>query len=246
MKSHTARRDLAKTRVLDKSNSTERHEKRDPNFNPHKRSIKSNLVRYKTFYLMLLPAIIYFLIFSYWPMTGIIQAFRDFSFRSGMYGTGWVGLKYFRDFFTHRNAWIFTRNTLIISFIKLFLYLPFPIILALMFNEVKNDRLRGAYQSISYLPYFISWVVVIGIYSRLFAPNTGMINELLAWLGLTDGSTFWMMENSFSTHLSFQLTYGKISVGIPLSTMQPLWVFRQLYTKLHQSMEQDGASKFGM
>lgn len=197
MKSHTQSRELAKTTILDQDSTSKEFEDRDPNFNPHKRTIKDNFIKYKTFYLMLLPAIIYFLIFSYWPMTGIIQAFRDFSFRSGMYGTGWVGFDYFIDFFTHRNAWIYIRNTVIISFIKLFIYLPFPIILALMFNEVKNDRLRGAYQSISYLPYFISWVVVVGIYSRLFAPNTGMINELLAALGITDGSTFWMMKNSF-------------------------------------------------
>ncbi|MGP6140344.1 ABC transporter permease [Jeotgalibaca sp. A127] len=169
----------------------------DPDFRPHKVTLKQIWKKYGTFYLMLLPAIIFFLVFSYWPMTGIILAFRDFTFTSGMYGEGWVGLEYFTDFFSHRETPMYIRNTLIVSSIKLFLYLPFPILLALMFNEINKPKLRSVYQSISYLPYFISWVVVIGIMNRLFAPDTGLMNILLANLGITDGSTFWAMENSF-------------------------------------------------
>lgn len=175
----------------------ENHLPEDPNFKPHKRSFKSIWKKYGIFYLMLLPAVIFFLVFSYWPMTGIILAFRDFSFTSSMYGTGWVGLEYFIDFFTDRDFPMYFKNTMIISAIKLFLYLPFPIILALMFNEIKAPKLRSTYQSITYLPYFISWVVVVGILSRLFAPDTGLVNQLLENLGLTDGSTFWMMEEGF-------------------------------------------------
>ena len=92
---------------------------------------------------------------------------------------------------------MFLRNTLIISAIKLFVYLPFPIILALIFNEIKAEKTRGLYQSISYLPYFVSWVIVIGMMNRIFAPDTGLFNVLLENLGLADGETFWMMENSF-------------------------------------------------
>lgn len=181
-------------------NILEQQMKKDPNFRPNKRSFKSIWQQYGTFYLMLVPAILFFIIFSYWPMTGIILAFRDFSFTSGMYGSGWAdnfGFEYFIDFFTDPEAGMYIKNTLIISVIKLFLYLPFPIILALVFNEINEGKARGAYQSISYLPYFISWVVVIGMLSRLFAPDTGLVNQALAALNITDGSTFWMMENSF-------------------------------------------------
>jgi putative aldouronate transport system permease protein len=174
------------------------HDKQeDPDFRPNKKTFKQMWNKYGTFYLMLIPAIIFFLVFSYWPMTGIILAFREFTFTSGMYGEGWVGLEYFIDFFTHRETPMYIRNTLIVSGIKLFIYLPFPIMLALMLNEVKKPKLRGAYQSISYLPYFISWVVVIGIMNRLLAPDTGLINIVLENLGITDGSTFWMMEEGF-------------------------------------------------
>lgn len=173
------------------------HRQEDPNFVPNKMTFKQNWQKYRVFYLMLLPAIISFLIFSYWPMTGIVIAFRKFTFTSGMYGKSWVKFKYFQQFFRNREAWMYVKNTLIISMIKLFLYLPFPIILALIFNEVRKPRLRGLYQSVSYLPYFISWVVVIGIMNRLFAPDTGLINILLKTLSITDGSTFWMMEDKF-------------------------------------------------
>lgn len=169
----------------------------DPNFKPHKPTLKQTWKKYGTFYMMLLPAIIFFIIFAYWPMTGVVLAFREFSFSSGMYGTGFVGLKYFRDFFNNPETMMFLRNTLIISAIKLFVYLPFPIILALIFNEIKAEKTRGFYQSISYLPYFVSWVIVIGMMNRIFAPDTGLFNVLLENLGLADGETFWMMENSF-------------------------------------------------
>lgn len=169
----------------------------DPNFRPNKQTFKEKWQRYHVFYLMLLPAIISYLLFSYWPMTGIILAFRKFTFNSGMYGSEWVNFKYFENFFNDREAWMYVKNTLIVSMIKLFLYLPFPIILALVLNEVKQVRIRSIYQSVSYLPYFISWVVVIGILSRLFAPDTGLINQVLKSLHLSDGSKFWMMDTGF-------------------------------------------------
>ena len=173
------------------------HREEDPNFVPNKMTFSQKWQKYKVFYLMLLPAIISFLIFSYWPMTGIVIAFRKFTFTSGMYGKSWVKFKYFEQFFNNREAWMYVKNTLIISMIKLFVYLPFPIMLALIFNEVRKPRLRSVYQSISYLPYFISWVVVIGIMNRLFAPDSGLINIALKALNITDGSTFWMMEDYF-------------------------------------------------
>ena len=169
----------------------------DPHFHPVKRTFGQTLKKYKTFYLMLIPALIFFIVFSYWPMTGNILAFRKFSFKSGMYGTGWVGLDYFREFFSNRETPVYIRNTLIISAIKLFIYLPFPILLALVFNEIVNTKHRSFFQSISYLPYFISWVVVIGMLNKLFAPNTGLVNALVRDLGIGDGSRFYMMENKF-------------------------------------------------
>lgn len=186
--------DIVQSRTV---RETQQEQHQDPNFRPNKLTFKDYWGKYGVFYLMLLPAIIFFLVFSYWPMSGVVLAFREFTFTSGMYGEGFVGLEYFIDFFTDRETPMFIRNTLIVSLIKLFVYLPFPIILALILNEIKNPKLRGPYQSISYLPYFISWVVVIGILNRLFAPDTGLVNILLANLGISDGSKFWMMDTNF-------------------------------------------------
>lgn len=169
----------------------------DPNFRPNKQGWKQKLQKYGVFYLMLLPALVFYLVFSYWPMTGVVLAFRNFTFTSGMYGADWVGFEYFRDFFRDRESGMFVRNTLIISALKLFLYLPFPIILSLILNEIRKPKLRGFYQSVSYLPYFISWVVVIGIMNRIFAPDTGFLNVLLRELGMTDGTKFWAMDTGF-------------------------------------------------
>lgn len=190
---------------------------------------------------MLLPAIVSFLVFSYWPMTGILQAFRDFTFTSGMYGTGFVGLKYFKDFFTDTETPMLIRNTLIISAMKLLIYLPFPIILALFFNEVKREKLRSVYQSISYLPYFVSWVVVIRMITRLFAPNTGLINVILKNLSFGDGTKFWTLEAGFFYPAVFwsytwknigwdSIIYFAAIIGIALS--------------LYEAAAIDGANRF--
>lgn len=165
-------------------------------FNPVKVSLFTQIKKHKTFYAMLLPAMIFFIVFSYWPMSGLVLAFKKFGFNTGLYGGSFVGLKYFEQFFKDPRSMIYIKNTLIISFLKLFIYLPFPILLAIMFNEFKLDKARGIAQSISYLPYFISWVVVVGILNRLFAPTTGLINQAISYFG-KDGSTFWMMNENF-------------------------------------------------
>src|SRR5699024_3035035 len=134
----------------------------------------------KIFYLMLLPCLIHYTVFSYWPMAGNILAFKEFGFNNGMFGGDWVGFKYFEQFFNDPRSMLYVRNTLVISSMKLFLYLPFPIMLALMFNEVKQPRLRDTLQTVTYLPYFISWVVVVGLMNALLAPNTGLLNQVIA------------------------------------------------------------------
>ncbi|SMG49389.1 carbohydrate ABC transporter membrane protein 1, CUT1 family [Paenibacillus aquistagni] len=144
-------------------------------------------------YLMLLPCVIFFIIFSYIPMGGLVLAFKEYQFNKGIFGSPWIGLTYFEMFFQDPQSWRLIRNTLVISGMKVFLAMPFPILLALMFNEVKNSRLRNLFQGIAYLPHFFSWVIVVGIMQRILAPDTGLVNQVISWLG-GDGSTFFMME----------------------------------------------------
>ncbi len=180
-------------------------------YNPVKESVWTKMKEHKVFYIMLLPCLVFFLIFSYWPMAGLVLAFKEYGFNTGIFGGDWVGLRYFEQFFSDPRSWLYVKNTLIISILKLFVYLPFPIILALMLNEVQNNKLRGVFQSITYLPYFISWVVVVGLMNKLLAPNTGMINGVIQSFG-GDGSKFFMMEEALFYPLVF-ISYLWKSIG---------------------------------
>jgi len=146
-------------------------------------------------YMLLLPCIVFFIIFSYIPMAGLVLAFKEYQFNKGIFGSPWIGLTYFEMFFQDPQSLKIIRNTLVISGMKVFFAMPFPIILALMFNEVRNSKLRNIFQGIVYLPHFFSWVIVVGMMQRILAPDTGLVNQVIAWFG-GDGSTFFLMEES--------------------------------------------------
>lgn len=140
--------------------------------------------QYLPFYLFLLPAIIWYLIFAYYPMSGIAIAFQKFRFSSGFFGGEFVGLRYFRDFMSDPYFWDIVKNTLVISVAKLVFGFPAPIILALMLNEVHAVRFKKGIQTVSYLPYFVSWIVVYTLIVKFFSPTTGLINEIRVKNGL--------------------------------------------------------------
>lgn len=140
--------------------------------------------KYRLILLMLAPAFIYFIIFRYGPMIGLIIAFQDYTPRIGQnFVTAiikgkWVGLKYFEFFLSNTNSLNALRNTILISLYKLFIGFPFPILLALMLNELKSLRFKKVVQTISYLPHFMSWVILAGILRVLFSPDYGVIIPL--------------------------------------------------------------------
>ena len=137
----------------------------------------------RMFYLLLLPGITYFLLFHYQPMYGATIAFRDFSPMKGILGSEWVGFKNFLEFFTHPSFYTVTSNTVIISFYKLLFGFPAPIILALLLNEVKNTSFKRSIQTITYLPHFMSWVVIAGLISFILSPTTGIVNHIIQLFG---------------------------------------------------------------
>lgn len=191
--------------VLKKKEELEAH------YKPVKESLWTRLNKHKVFYIMLFPCLIFFLLFSYWPMGGLILSFKEFGFNTGIFGGDWVGFKYFEQFFNDPRSALYLENTIIVAILKLFLAMPFPIILAIMFNDLQSNKLRGAFQSLSYLPYFISWVVVVGLMNRLLAPDTGLINQVITEFG-GDGSTFFMMEEGLFFPLVF-LSYVWKGIG---------------------------------
>lgn len=203
------------------------------------RKLAQNMLSHKQLYIMLLPCLVFFVIFSYMPMAGMVLAFKEFRFDAGLFGGDWVGLKYFEQFFSDPKSWTFIKNTLIISSLKLFIGLPFPILLALMFNEIKSDKLRNLFQSISYLPHFLSWVIIVGILQRILAPETGLINQILQLFG-GDGSTFFLMESGAFYNVMF---WSHIWKGIGWSSIIYFAAIAGISPEYYEAAKIDGAGK---
>lgn len=148
-------------------------------------------------YVMLLPCVVFFVVFAYVPMAGIVLAFKEYMFNKGIFGSPWVGFRYFENFFTSYDAPRLLANTLMIGFLKIVVEFPFPIVLALMLNEIRCRPFKSIVQSISYLPNFLSWVIIVTMLQRILAPNTGLLNEVLGFFGFSKETFFLMEESSF-------------------------------------------------
>lgn len=147
-------------------------------------SVKNEWKKNHMYYLMFLPVLVYFVIFAYGPMYGALMAFQDYTPSLGFLGSPWVGLKhfqrFFQDYYFKRILW----NTFYISITSLIFTFPAPIVLALLLNELRNKRFKSVMQTASYLPHFISLVVVCGMIKK-FTLDTGVINDIVAFLGGT-------------------------------------------------------------
>lgn len=142
-----------------------------------------NLRKYWQYYILLLPALAYLLIFCYGPMYGAQIAFRNFNARDGITGSAWVGFAHFERFFRSPYFGSLLRNTFVISIYGLLAGFPLPILLALSLNELKGTKVKKLAQTVTYAPYFISTVVMCGMLIAFLNPNTGIINKLIAALG---------------------------------------------------------------
>ena len=135
---------------------------------------------------MVWPGIILVFIFAYIPMYGILMAFQDYNIFKGIFNSEWVGFKHFVMFFESQEFFTVMRNTIVISLLKLLIGFPAPIILALMLNEVRNQRFKRSIQTISYLPHFLSWVIVAGFVGSILSTDNGSLNILLEELKFID------------------------------------------------------------
>ncbi len=147
-------------------------------------------------YLLLLPGILFMLLFKYTPMYGVLIAFQDFNIFSGIGGSPWVGLKQFEKLFHSPEFLQVLVNTLLISFYKIVLLFPLPILIALLLNEVRILWFKKTVQTIVYLPHFLSWVIITSLFVTILSPSGGMVNELIKMFGgspiafFTDNSVF--------------------------------------------------------
>jgi putative aldouronate transport system permease protein len=143
----------------------------------------NNVKAHKLLYVMMIPGIVYFIIFSYLPMCGLVIAFKDFNFNKGIFGSSWVGLKYFKILFSSQDFFQIFWNTLILNIYGLIFNFPGPIILALLINEVRNTVFKRTVQTLVYFPHFLSWIIVGGIVFKFFNLD-GNVNIFLTRLGM--------------------------------------------------------------
>lgn len=190
--------------------------------------------------LMVVPALILVFIFSYIPMYGVLMAFQDYSIFDGFWASPWVGFKHFEMFFNAPEFWTIMRNTLVISALKLIIGFPAPIILALMLNEVKQMAFKRVIQTISYLPHFLSWVIVAGFAMSILSTDNGSLNILLQSLHVIDepigflGTADYFWTILVSTNVWKEIGFNSIVYLAAIAGINP---------SLYEAAEMDGASR---
>lgn len=142
-------------------------------------------LKYKYLYILLIPVIIWYVIFCYVPMYGLVMAFQDFTMSKGFFGSPFVGLKHFTELFNDSDFWRAFWNTVIIAVYRLLTLFPIPVVLALLFNEVRHMKFRKAVQTMLYLPHFLSWVIVASVFITFFSPEQGVLAAISDNLGFS-------------------------------------------------------------
>lgn len=194
----------------------------------------------KTKYLQLLviPGLIYYIIFHYIPMYGIVISFKDYNMRLGIMGSPWVGLENFYKFFAHPQFFRLIRNTLIINLYQIVFVFPAPIVLALFLNEVRNKYYKKVVQTISYLPNFISMVAVAGMLFVFLSPQGGIINNILSLFGIEPiyflGETKWFRTVYIASDIWKGTGFGAIIYLAALSNVN---------IEMYEAATIDGASR---
>lgn len=159
--------------------------------------LRRDLRRSLPLYLLLLPACVYLFVFEYMPMYGVQIAFRDYTVRGGIWGSKWVGLKHFINFFNFPNFWMLMRNTMTLSAYGLLLF-PLPIVFALMVNEVHNMKFKKTVQMISYMPHFLSTVIICSMV-RMFFATDGVVSNALEFFGAAERNYLYIPK--YFSHL---------------------------------------------
>ena len=166
---------------------------------PRKIGFLKRLARDKQLYMLAAPGLLFFLMFKYLPMWGLVIAFQEYSPYKGVFGSQWVGFEHFQRFFSNKDFFVLLTNTLSISFLNLVFYFPAPIIISLMLNEVVNQKFKKLTQTIVYFPHFLSWVIIYGLTFVMLNQTDGVINKIIEYMGgnaipfLSSQKLFWPM-----------------------------------------------------
>lgn len=192
----------------------------------------------KWLYAMVLPGVLYFVIFKYIPMTGLVIAFQDYQPFLGVMGSPFVGVKHFMRLFTEDTFRLLMQNTLAVFGLNIAFSFPFPIILALMLNELRQEKLKKGIQTIIYLPHFMSWVIVVSIFYVLLTTEGGVINNLIEALG-GERISFLTSQTWLRPMYIFQQMWKSAGWG----TIVYLAAITNVDEQLYEAAEMDGAGK---
>lgn len=202
-------------------------------------SLIRSLNRNKYLWMMVLPALAYFIIFCYVPMYGAIIAFQDYAPGKGFLESNWAGLKHFKNFFGSVFFYANLKNTILLGVYYLFWYFPVPLIFALLLNELKNGWIKKSIQSVSYLPYFISLVVVVGLVKGFLDINNGIVNTVLMQVGLEPVnflmSSDWFRTIYIGSGIWQNFGWGAIIYLSAIASISP---------DLYEAADMDGATRF--
>ncbi|MEK8126590.1 sugar ABC transporter permease [Paenibacillus filicis] len=186
------------------------------------------LLKNRWLYAMAIPGLLYFLVFKYLPMWGLLIAFQDYQPTLGMLHSKWVGLKHFERFFFDAAFLRLFTNTIILALYNLVFFFPLPIVMALLLNEIRKEAFKRTIQTIVYVPHFVSWVVVVGITYIFFTTEGGIVNDLLAAVGLPK-IDFLLSTDWFRTMIVSQVVWKETGWGTIIFLAALAGVDQQLY-----------------
>ena len=204
--------------------------------------LKKDMKRYRGAYLLVVPVVVFYLLFCYKPMYGVIIAFKDFSPAAGIWGSDWTGsfgFQHFIDFFGSFYFKRVLRNTLVISLTSILFGFPAPIIFALLLNEMKSEKFKRITQTISYMPHFISTVVICGMIT-MFVSEKGFITQLLTFLGGEGGVSLLSKEEYFVPIYVISGIWQEVGWGAIIYLAALAGIDQQLY----EAAQIDGANRW--
>ncbi|KAB3535980.1 sugar ABC transporter permease [Bacillus safensis] len=203
-----------------------------------RKRLLNQLLSQKFLYLMILPGLIYFIVFKYVPMWGLIIAFQDYQPFLGILGSEWVGFKHFIRLFTEPTFFILLKNTLILFAMNVVIFFPIPILLALLLNEVRLALFKKFVQTMIYIPHFMSWVIVVSLSFVLLTVDGGLMNELIAFFG-GEKINFLLSQEWFRPMYILQVIWREAG----WSTIIYLAAITAVDPQLYEAAKMDGAGR---
>lgn len=205
------------------------------------RTLRRDIARDWQLHLLMLLPIAYILLFLYWPMYGVQIAFRDFRPKTGITGSAWVGLKWFRKFMGSYNFWEVFTNTITLSLYTLAVGFPIPVAFALLINTVKNEKFKKVVQTVSYVPHFISITVIVSIMNLVFSPVSGFYGSMYRLLGGEGYPTdFRGLADSFRHMYAWSGVWQETGWNAIIYTA----ALSSVSNELHEAAQIDGASRW--